>query len=74
MSDHDCRDADLDPIDHPVNSVDWDGPRSSQGYQAYRCRVCGDYWGVRHQYDPGTGADDRAYRFGSDFSTIRRHY
>lgn len=80
---HDCqvsswrlggsRSPGLVPIDHPANSVDWNG-YSSQGYQVYRCTECGDYWGCRYQYDPGTGADDRWHRFGPDINLVKRHY
>jgi len=54
--------------------TDWDNPGSSQGYQVYKCRVCGDYWGVRYQYDAGTGHDDRSHRFGPDRAAVKRHY
>lgn len=60
-------------VDHPVNAVDWRN-YSSQGYQVYRCKECGDYWGCRYQYDPGTGQDDRWHRFGPNLSDVKRHY
>jgi hypothetical protein len=75
---HDCtvgRIRDLNSVDHPANSIDWSDGGSSQSYQVYRCRVCGDYWGVRFQYDAGTGHDDRWHRFGDvNPTTIKRHY
>lgn len=71
---HDCGDADIVPVDHPENAVDWSNSQGSQSYQVYKCRVCGDYWGIRHQYDGGTGRDDRPHRFGSNPDVIVRHY
>ena len=71
---HSCNDSDLQPIDHPDNSEDWNQSYSTQGYRVYQCKVCGDYWGIRHQWDMGTGHDDRSHRFGSDISEVKRHY
>lgn len=71
---HDCLDIDLQRVDHEVNTVDWSHRGSGQSYQVYRCKVCKDYWGVRHQYDDGTGHDDRSKRFGPDITTVERHY
>jgi hypothetical protein len=70
----DCARRDLQPVEHEKNEKDWSGSSSSQSYQVYQCQVCGDYWGCRHQYDAGTGNDDRWYRFGPDLTTVRRHY
>lgn len=75
---HDCTKGDttpnLDRIDHPANTNDWTQSYSRQGYQVYRCRYCGDYWGCRHQYDAGTGQDDRWLGFGPNLEDVRRHY
>jgi hypothetical protein len=70
----DCHENDLERIDHQANSKDWDHGYTRQGYQVYRCKRCGDYWGCRHQYDAGTGHDDRWHRFGPNFDDVKRHY
>lgn len=65
----------LRAVEHEANTTDWRDGGSSQGYMVYVCSVCGDYWGCRHQYDPGTGSDDRWHRFGAvDPKSIARHY
>ncbi len=70
-----CEDHHLERVEHPENREDWDGPHSRQGYRVMRCRACGAYWGVRYQWDAGTGRDDRYHRFGHvDPDTIKRHY
>lgn len=73
--DHNCEDY-FFAINHPANAVDYNLPGSSQGYQVYICTRpgCATYYGVRYQYDSGTGRDDRVHRFGTDPSKIRRHY
>jgi len=67
---------DLDKVDHPANETDCKDSHSysGQGYQVYRCKICGDYWGCRWQYDEGTGEDDRWQNFGLDPSNVKRHY
>jgi hypothetical protein len=68
-------DRGLVPVAHSANQTDWDESYSSQSYQVYRCQECESLWGCRHQYDAGTGHDDRWYRFGPvDPATIERHY
>lgn len=73
---HDClRDDRFERINSPVNSNDWESGGSSQGYVVFRCKECGDIWGCRYQYDPGTGHDDKWKRFGEvDPASVRRHY
>ena len=65
----------LKPVDHPENGSDG-AARSpnSQGYQVYRCEICGEYWGCRYQWDPGSGSDDRWKAFGKNPGDVRRHY
>ena len=64
----------LKAIDHPVNNVDWDTQGiSRQGYQVFRCSMCGAYWGERFQYDSGTGSDDDWFCFGRDVQEVKRH-
>lgn len=74
---HDCTkddESNLDHVEHAANAQD-DGPYGSyQCYQVYRCRYCGDYFGCRHQYDPGSGNDDRWHRFGANVADVKRHY
>lgn len=71
---HGCREADCLRVEHLANRTDWEGGGSGQGYVVRRCRVCGDFWGVRWQYDAGTGGDDRWHRFGPNEADVRRHY
>lgn len=70
---HDCQHAELQPVEHPENVIDWSDAWSSQGYQVRRCDSCGDYWGVRFQYDSGTGHGDHLLRFGPDPRSVKRH-
>lgn len=71
---HDCHyDNRLESVAHAANASDWSGA-SNQGYEVRQCGICGDYWGCRYQYDPGTGADDRWHRFGSNIEDVKRHY
>lgn len=72
--DHNCQDDDLNPVDHEENTVDWSDSSSRQSYHVYQCLVCGVYWGIRHQYDAGTGSDDHKHRFGPDIGSVIRHY
>ena len=75
---HDCTergDHFLIRVDSPANAVDWEIPGSRQSYQIFKCSECGDVWGVRFQWDAGTGNDDHYFRFGQvDPSTVKRHY
>lgn len=65
----------LSPVNHPDNGSDKSALRpSSQGYQVYVCEVCGEYWGCRYQWDPGSGSDDRWKSFGKNPGDVRRHY
>ena len=60
---------------HPENGSDGAARSpSSQGYQVYRCEICGEYWGCRYQWDPGSGSDDRWKSFGKNPDDVRRHY
>lgn len=55
-----CDEHQLQRIDdHPLNRTDWRNSYSSQGYQVWRCKCCGQLWGCRYQYDAGTGSDDK---------------
>lgn len=71
---HDCREHDLERVEHEANGADWEGQNTTQGYQVYRCKTCNDYWGCRYQYDAGTGSDDRWHRFGPNIEDVKRHY
>jgi hypothetical protein len=62
----------LDVVDHPENSKD--NSEDTQGYQIYKCRMCGEYHGCRYQYDRGSGSDNRWMMLGKDPATIKRHY
>lgn len=64
----------LQPINHPVNAVDWDHVAQQQGYQVLRCPACGSYWGCRYQDDGGTGPDHDWREFGPNPAAIHRHY
>lgn len=70
----DCMEHQMVAVDHERNALDWDTPTSYQGYQVYRCKVCGDYWGCRRQWDAGTGIDNHWHNFGQDASKVYRHY
>ncbi len=70
---HGCSYSALERIDSELNTVDWSNPGSVQGYKVMRCPTCGDYWGIRYQWDAGTGHDDRVCRFGPGVPT-KRHY
>jgi|GEM_PF-6287036 hypothetical protein len=62
----------LDVVDHPENSKD--DPEDSQGYQIYKCRMCGEYHGCRYQYNRGSGSDNRWAMLGKDPAKVKRHY
>ena len=64
----------LTPVDHPENSIDHEYSYSSQSYKVYKCDICGEYWGCRHQWDAGSGSDDKWKAFGKDPNNVRRHY
>jgi len=65
----------LKTIKHSENTSDNSAlSPSSQGYQVYVCEVCGEYWGCRYQWDPGSGSDDRWKAFGKNPGDVRRHY
>ncbi len=62
-------------IDHPENTADRSANApSSQGYQVYKCEICGEIWGCRYQWDPGSGSDNRWKAFGKNPDNVRRHY
>lgn len=52
-----CTPADLESApEHPLNDDDlW---RSGINFRVRQCKECGQLWGIRHQYDPGTGSDN----------------
>jgi hypothetical protein len=52
---HDCRSSTVKLI-KPVYGFDESRPRSDS-LGIYRC-VCGKYWMIRYQYDPGCGSDN----------------
>lgn len=59
----------------PANTVDSETNWSSQSYAVYQCVECSNVEGCRHQYDVGTGHDDRWNSFGKvDPMTVKRHY
>lgn len=62
----------LDVVDHPENSKD--NQENSQGYQIYKCRMCGEYHGCRYQYNQGSGSDNRWAMLGKDPLKVKRHY
>ena len=62
----------IDVVDHPENSKD--NPEDSQGYQVYKCRMCGEYHGCRYQYNRGSGSDNRWAMLGKDPAKVKRHY
>ena len=64
--------AHLDPVNHPANNKD--NQENSQGYQVYKCRVCGEYHGCRYQYNRGCGSDSRWAMLGKDPAKVKRHY
>jgi hypothetical protein len=70
---HVCGSENFVKVDHEENAVDWAERGSTQSYQVYKC-PCGAYWGCRHQYDEGTGHDDRWHRFGFNIEEVKRHY
>lgn len=61
---------------HPLNQVDWDHHGSRQGYAIMQCGRCGKVWGLRYQWDGGTGSDDRLHDFGwiDPADITERHY
>lgn len=61
---------------HPLNTVDWDHPGSRQGYAVMRCGRCGKVWGLRFQWDGGTGSDNRYHDYGfvDPMAVTERHY
>lgn len=62
-------------VKHPENTSDAAAKSpNSQGYNVYRCEICGEYWGCRYQWDPGTGSDNRWKAFGKNPDNVRRHY
>lgn len=66
---HVCRQQDLLPVkEHPLSDK---GSYSREYFMIMRCSVCSDYWGIRYQYDPGTGVDDRYHRYGSESPTVK---
>ncbi len=65
----------LDPIEHSENMSDTSySALRSQGYRVYKCNICGEYWGCRYQWDPGSGSDNRWKAFGKNPENVRRHY
>lgn len=62
--------------DHPLNQSDHSSSRSSQGYMVKQC-YCGRVWGIRYQWDAGSGNDDRVHCFGKGDPlkvATERHY
>ncbi len=62
----DCPDSRVRRVDkHPLNQTDWDNPYTSmQGYVVKQCLDCGRVFGIRYQWDVGTGSDDHVKDFG----------
>lgn len=70
-----CSTKSLDRVDSPVNSTDFNHENSRQGYQVYKCRLCGSIWGCRWQWDGGTGDDNDWHNFGViDPKDVVRHH
>lgn len=67
---HACHQNELHAIsDHPLS--DRDNFAMSEYFMVMRCSFCADYWGVRFQYDPGTGSDNRYHRYGPDSPDVK---
>lgn len=82
-AEHDCsnyywldsNDLDIEKVDHPENCIDLPNTvLGGQSYQVYRCKQCGRYHGIRHQWNAGTGCDDHHKAFGFDPKEVKRHY
>lgn len=73
---HECLNSPhLYAVMSPANTMDWESHSSRQGYQVFRCNVCGKIWGKRYQWDSGTGEDDDWKCFGHiDPKDVVRHY
>lgn len=74
----DCSDGWLRRVEgHPCNASDWKSYGSSQGYVVKQCCKCGRVFGIRYQYDAGTGSDDHVKDFGFGDPLVlvtERHY
>ena len=74
----DCRDHWLKTVvGHPLNQLDFDDNYSRQGYVVRVCSQCGKVFGIRYQWDAGTGSDNhiKDFGFGDPFELVKeRHY
>lgn len=59
---HECRGATLDVIAREPKPY-----LSSTRYSYYKCRVCGIYWRLRYQHDPGSGDSSSWLRLGETY-------
>lgn len=75
---HECQNHQLVTVkNHPLNQTDWEHSGSQQGYVVRQCEVCRRVWGIRYQWDDGTGSDSHEHCFGKGdpFKVAkRRHY
>ncbi len=49
---------------HPLNQKFSSGPYSEEGFLIKQCPTCNRVFGIRYQYDEGTGSDDRYHDYG----------
>ncbi len=74
----DCPSYEMKTVEgHPLNHEDWRHEHSSQGYVVRQCRRCKRVFGIRHQWDAGTGSDDDVKDFGIGDPLVlvtERHY
>ena len=75
---HTCEDHHLVRVEgHPLNETDYDAFSSRQGYVVKQCRICKCVFGIRWQYDAGTGSDNhvRDFGIGDPLELVKeRHY
>jgi hypothetical protein len=62
----------LEGIEHSENAMDWNLPTSYQGYQVYKCRNCGEYWGCTIRYTFGTGYENNWESFGDESENVSK--
>ena len=61
---------------HPLNAIDSSGSHRGRGYTVKICRKCGRVWGLRWQWDSGSGGDYDAkdYGFGDPFELVKERH
>lgn len=60
---HECEERHLDLLEKIYG---YSGPASAESLGIYRCRVCGQLWMIRRQWDLGSGSDDIWLRPGEE--------